>query len=437
MFSRRAAVLAAIAALTWAGGGCRKARPPGKGNGPLALFPADTQVVVGVDVASLRRAPAVASWLGPTLASSKELAAFTRETGLDPWRQLDSIAIGMPSADADVAGIVVRAQRLDEARLIAYLRKLNVDHVAPGLVSKQRGRHTFWSSADKPRDQIVFLDQGTLIIGVGGWAETMVDLSDGTAGARSAANNAELAQLVNGVSSHTVWAAGLLSDDMRAKLAELAPHAPGLAKLRTATVSIDADADLAIALTAALPTPADAQALVALGGKQLAAFGAGGLKLSSEGSLLRGETRVDAKVLSLLRAVVPLGAALEGNVPPMRRYAEKVVAASGTKLTVSRCEMFDGTRKGFCIVEGAASEIAALPVRLHMSKRPPSDVRFGQTCAALEEFGHADGSGHAFKPGVREFAAKGALPSNTNNVKFVALFAGQTSACIELEYPYG
>ena len=437
MFSRRAAVLVAIAALAWCDGGCRKARPPGKG--PLALFPAETQLVVGVDFPRLRRAPVVAKWIGPALARSEELAAFTRETGLDPWRQLDSIAIGMPSADDNVGGIVIRAQRLDEARIIAYLRKLNVNH-APGLVSKQRGRHTFWSSADKPRDQMVFLDQGTLIVGVGGWAETMVDLADGAGSARSAANNAELARLVDGVASHSVWAAGLVSDTMRAALAELAPDAAGLAKLRTATVSIDADDDLAIAVTADLPTPADAQALVALAGKQLAAFGAtagaGGLKLSSEGSLLRGETRVDATQLGLL-AALPLKAALDGNVPPMRRYAEKLVATSGTKLTVSRCEMFDGSRKGFCIVEGTASEIAALPVRLHMSKKPPPDVRFGQTCAALEEFGHADGSGHAFKPDVREFAAKGALPSNTDNVKLVSLFAGQTSACIELEYPYG
>ena len=63
----------------------------------------------------------------------------------------------------------------------------------------------------------MFLDQGTLIVGVGGWAETMVDLADGVGGARSAASNAELAKLVNGVSSHTVWAAGLLPDKMRAQ----------------------------------------------------------------------------------------------------------------------------------------------------------------------------------------------------------------------------
>ena len=347
----------------------------------------------------------------------------------------------MPSADADVGGIVIRAQRLDEARIIAYLRKLSVNHAAPALVSKQRGRHTFWSAADKPRDQMVFLDQGTLIVGVGGWAETMVDLADGAGGARSAANNAELARLVNGVSSHSVWAAGLLSDKMRAQLAELAPEVAGLAKLRTATVSIDADDDLAIAVTADLPTPADAQALVALSDKQVAAFtgaaGAGGLKLSSEGSVLRGEARVDATLLGLLGAALPLRAALEGNEPPMRRYAEKLVATSGANLIVRRCEMFGGSRKGFCLVAGPASEIAALPARLQMSKRPPPDVRFGQTCAALEELGHADGAGHRFKPDVREFAPKGALPSNTNNVKLVSLFAGQTSACIEFEYPYG
>ena len=56
MFSRRAAALVAIAALAWCQGGCRrKTRAPGKG--PLALFPAETQLALGVDLARLRRAP--------------------------------------------------------------------------------------------------------------------------------------------------------------------------------------------------------------------------------------------------------------------------------------------------------------------------------------------------------------------------------------------
>jgi len=438
MFSRPAAVLVAIAALACCHGGCRKRREPGKG--PLALFPAEAHVVVGVDFPRLRRSAIVDKWVEQVAGSSDELARLTRETGFDPSQHLESLTIAMPSAaDAKVAGIVLRAQHLDEARIIAYLRTLNVKG-APGLVSKQRGRHTFWSLADKPGDVMVFIDQRTLIVGIGGWAEAIVDLADG-AGARSAASNPELARLVNSVSSHTLWAAGQLSDELRAKLAELAPGLPALAKMRAATVSADIDADLVAAATAELATPAEAQAVVALANKQLAevkgAPGADRFKLTAEGSTLRADVRVEAAQLALLAALPFTAALIGGNVPPMQRYAEKLVATSGAKLTVRRCEMFGGSRKGFCIVDGTAADIASLPARLHMIKRPPPDVRFGQTCAAQEEFGHADGAGHAFKPGIREFAAKGKLPANTDNVKFVSLFAGQTSACIELEYPYG
>ena len=440
MFSRRAAVLVAIAALASCHSGCRKSRAPG--NGTLALFPADATLVVGVDFPRLRRAPIISKWAGLVLGQNQELAAFTRETGFDPWLQLESIAVAAPSVSGDVAGVVIRAQRLDEARIIAYLRKLNGNRAAE-MVGNKRGRHTFWSSPDKPRNALVFLDQRTLIVGVGGWAEAMVDLADGVGGARSADSNADLAKLVNGVSSHTVWIAGLVPQELRTRLTALEPEAPGLSKMRSAAVTADADEDLAVTAMADLAAPADAQRLVALADKHLAALkaaaGADRFKLTADGSVLRGEVRVDATQLAMLAALPFAEALAGGNEPPMRRYAEKLIATSGAKLTVSRCEMFGGSRKGFCIVEGTAADIAAMPVRLHMIKRPPPnvDVRVGQTCAAQEEFGRADGEGHAFKSGVREFAPKGPLPANTDNVKLVSMFAGQTSACIEFEYPYG
>ncbi len=436
MFSRRAPALVVIAALACWQGACRKRRDPGKG--PLALFPADTQFVLGVDLRRLSRAAVVTKWMEVAGGANEELARFTRETGLDPRQQLESITMAMPSADGDIVGIVIRAQRLDEARIVAYLPKLNGKQ-ARALVSKQRGRHTFWSSVDQPRSAIVFFDQGSLIAGTVGWTEMMVDLADG-GGARSAASNSELARLVSGASSHTVWAAGLVSDKARAALAELAPAKPALAKVRTFTVAVDVDSDMVVAATAQLATPAEAQEL-ATQAEHIGIFegvaGGDDFKLWSDGSVVHAEKRVGATQLGLL-AALPFAAALAGgNEPPMRRYAEKLVATSRAKLTVSRCEMFGGSRKGFCIVDGTAAEITSLPVRLHMVKRPAPDVRFGQTCAAQEAFGHPDGAGHAFNLGVREFAAQGPLPTNTDNVKFVSLFAGQTSACIEFEYPYG
>ena len=123
------------------------------------------------------------------------------------------------------------------------------------------------------------------------------------------------------------------------------------------------------------------------------------------------------------------------NVPPLRRYTEALLRTSAAKLTLGRCDMFDRSRKGFCIVEGAASELATFRSGLKLAPQPSKTAFL--TCLELPEFGISSGAGPAPKPGIERLVATGALPSNPDNVKLVAVYAGPTSACVEMQYPYG
>src|SRR5262245_29642280 len=125
------------------------------------------------------------------------------------------------------------------------------------------------------------------------------------------------------------------------------------------------------------------------------------------------------------------------NVPPMRRYTEKLIATAGAKLTIDRCDMFDGSRKGFCVVRGTPAELAKFSAQLGLAKKSPERAYGELTCLAINAFGQSDDHAHVAKSGITEFRARAPLPANQDNVHFVSFYAGEGEACLELEYPYG
>ena len=175
-----------VVALASCRGGCgrvdNRARPL---DGRLALLPIDTRTVVALDFERMRAAPFAAKL--STLAASnpddeKRLAAFRERTGLDPVRQVDSIVVGFPEEARlhGELGVVVRAERFDESRLVAYVRD-TLQKNGDDLVAKPHGRRTLWTTRKDPSLAGFFLDGRTLVIGGGGWAVRMADLADGGA----------------------------------------------------------------------------------------------------------------------------------------------------------------------------------------------------------------------------------------------------------------
>ncbi len=261
-------LVALLAALGSCRGGCartdRAARPL---DGRLALLPIDTRSVVALDFDQIRAAPFAAK-LSALAASSpddeKRLAAFRERTGLDPVRQVDSIVVGFPE-EARVhgeLGVVVRAERFDESRLVAYVRD-SLQKDGDDLVAKPHGRRTLWTTRKDPSLAGFFLDGRTLVIGGGGWAARMADLADGAPASGSAETNLELVQLCeHAAAGHAIWAGAIVPVEVRRQLQQ-DPRFESAASVTRMSLGIGLGTGLEAAFTADLADPSEAKVLVA------------------------------------------------------------------------------------------------------------------------------------------------------------------------------
>jgi hypothetical protein len=249
------------------GGGAREA--PATVQGRLALFPVETQVVVSFDFAKLRAGPAadkLAALAQHSQADQTQIDEFARRTGLDPLRDVQSLIVAFPeeARRRGEMGLVMRAQHLDEGRLLAYVRE-ELKKKGDDLVATRSGSHTLWSARADPDVAAFLLDDHTLVLGAGGWAPRMAALAD-AATARpsdSAATNLDLVRPAErAAGAHAIWAAALVPDETRRKLlAE--PRFKNAAAVSSLALGIDLDRGLQAVLLADVATPADAQGLAA------------------------------------------------------------------------------------------------------------------------------------------------------------------------------
>lgn len=263
-------------------GGCRRAEAPARPlGGRLALFPIETRTVVALDIAKLRAsplAPQLAALAVASPADDQRLETFRQRSGLDPVHQIDSITVAFPeeARARGELGIILRASHFDQPRLIGYVRDV-LQKDGDDLVPTPRGPNLVWAGRKDPTLAGFFLDEGTLVIGGGGWADKMADLAAGSpprAGGQSAATSAEtdlelLELCQRAASGHAIWAAAIVPADLRRQL-ERDPRFAGASgvmrmalgiDLRAGAVRSDAGAGLDAIVTADLATAAEAAAL--------------------------------------------------------------------------------------------------------------------------------------------------------------------------------
>jgi hypothetical protein len=264
----RPPVIAFAVVLALAGscrGGCsRPSDPAATVGGRLALLPEPVRVVVSIDFAKLRGSPIaekLAALGKDDPAGDRELEDFRRRTGLDPLKQLDSILVGFPE-DARQRGelaLVVRAEHLDQARLVAYVRD-QLNKSGDDLVSTQHGRFTVWATRSKPDVAGFFIDERTFVLGAGGWAPRLGDLAEKAHPSDSAATNLDLTRLTERAADHALWAAALVPMETRRALAG-DPQTRAASSLTSLVVGVDFGRGLDAVVTGDVTTAADAQAL--------------------------------------------------------------------------------------------------------------------------------------------------------------------------------
>ena len=181
----------------------------------MALFPASTRIVAAIDVAQLRASPAAAKLSAQAQQSPAdlhEIEEFARRTGFDPLRQLVSVTVAFPEearAHGEF-GMVLRAERLDEARLVAYVGD-QLQKAGDDLVATPHGRFTLWSSRHDPEVAGFFIDPQSFVLGAGGWGPRMADLAETARPGDSAVTNIDLVRLVErAAGSHAIWGAAIV-----------------------------------------------------------------------------------------------------------------------------------------------------------------------------------------------------------------------------------
>jgi hypothetical protein len=204
----------------------------------LALIPADTGIVVGLDLERLRGHPA---WLAALSALTKNeshfLDGFAAGTGLDLPRQVRRVLIALPEERQgdDRFALIADADALDEARVTAWLR------------ARLGERTTVFVRA---KNQIV--------ISQGDWSGKIATLASATKLTPSAADHKELLRLCTRASlDHDLWFAALAPSSVRHDLMQQADLAD-VAAIARASGFIDLTAGARGGVVAELSSTTDA-----------------------------------------------------------------------------------------------------------------------------------------------------------------------------------
>lgn len=313
-------------------GGCAGSGPRlDKPQGALALFPAETRIVLSIDFRKIRATPLwkqLAALAGDDPQDRRIIDELTARTGLDPFTHVHRLVAAFPDeARKDGAfAVLFEGEGFDEKRLLTYVRdqaKLRGQNVE----QRPRGKRVVLSSTGESPLSGVFLDRGRFVLGGGGWAERVVDLVDGAAAPDpSAANNPILARLADRVGAgRALWAAAIVPEPTRAALMA-DPRFGAQASVMRLGAGADLGPGLSGELVAELSNPDDAQVLVGRMNEFLMAakrspkallLGAGpyldGVAVAADGPQARVKVNIDqaqtAELIRRLQALVRPGAA--------------------------------------------------------------------------------------------------------------------------------
>ncbi len=262
----------------------------------LRSLPARTRFVVTADVAAISSSNIWAALVALVRESPADRALidqFATETGLDPFRQIHRIVAAFPE-DARTTGeygLLIDGDGFDEKRLVAYAvaqAKLQGREVVSSLVA---GR-TLRSGTGPDKTGAFFLGSNRFVLGAGGWAEQMAQLSSpgpGDVAALHAGGSSELASLCGRVDTRLpFWFAAVVPAETR-RMLQADPRFGAAASVARLAGAVDVGRALRADLLAELSNEADAQELLT----KLLAFKAGA-KTSPQVLLLGLSSYVDS-----------------------------------------------------------------------------------------------------------------------------------------------
>jgi len=133
----------------------------------LALLPADSELVLGIDIARVQRSALWQTLVAPALVNAAGLRDFEAECGFDPITSLSSVTIGMKGTGQhkDVSGSVV-IHGLAKAKAFACITKQSAKHHSDTEV-RIDGDVLLVSRDGETHAAMTFLDDSTALVVLG------------------------------------------------------------------------------------------------------------------------------------------------------------------------------------------------------------------------------------------------------------------------------
>ena len=207
--------LAALASVAALGIAFMIVRGSRTGADPLEAVPADSFMVVSIDVASLAQSPLGEALVGEggtragTLLGVDSIAATC---GFDPLPHLRSIAIAIPEGEGERGEFGVAASGTLARAALAACAKSVIAKRGGEATERQAGSFTVVSDGRVPGGaEVAFREEGPDLVGRGAWLGRMIDAADGRVRSTRSASNDTHALLRAHLAAHDLDAAAVVA----------------------------------------------------------------------------------------------------------------------------------------------------------------------------------------------------------------------------------
>jgi hypothetical protein len=180
----------------------------GPAGGDLALLPADSEVVFGMNVGQIQQSGLWKQLVEPKLAGAKGQRMMTElkeKCGLDPMKMISSFTFGARDFAGDKPSFVAVAHGLDKAKILDCVEKNKADIAKDGREITRDGDLVMLKSTSGDPVAVQFTNDSTAVI-VGGPNATAAGIKSVLAGGSSLKSSAPFLEMYKKVkSSDSLW----------------------------------------------------------------------------------------------------------------------------------------------------------------------------------------------------------------------------------------
>lgn len=191
----------------------------GPSGGDLALLPADSEVVFGINLGQMQQSGLWKQFVEPKLASGKGqrmMGELQARCGADPMKMVSSITIGAKDVTGDKPSVVVVGHGLDKAKILDCIEKSKDDIAKDGGQVSRDGDVVLFKDERGEPGALLFTNASTavLVVGSNGTAAGVKAVAAGGSSLKSSAPFLDMYKKVKTTDSIWGLASGKVMDSV-------------------------------------------------------------------------------------------------------------------------------------------------------------------------------------------------------------------------------